>query len=241
MNARQATQALTLATGLLLCPAAFAQDSFGGSRQTPPPAKAPAPSAPTTPTAPARTTPSTPQSAPSPTPAPRTGSSTPPRQQQAPANAAGAAELQDFGIAPARQLHNGPMHGPTPTTLPGGLVVTTGALSQLLQRRDSGVLLFDVLGSGESLPNALQAAWLAQPGTFNDPVQQQLVQGLQFQTGGRRDVPLVFYCASTQCWMSYNAALRAVNAGYANVLWYRGGIEAWKAAGLPTMQAGPGR
>jgi hypothetical protein len=35
--------------------------------------------------------------------------------------------------------------------------------------------------------------------------------------------------------MSYNAALRAINAGYTNVLWYRGGIEAWKMAGLPTQ------
>ena len=37
--------------------------------------------------------------------------------------------------------------------------------------------------------------------------------------------------------MSYNAALRAINAGYTNVKWYRGGIEAWKAAGLPTQPA----
>lgn len=44
---------------------------------------------------------------------------------------------------------------------------------------------------------------------------------------------MVFYCASTMCWMSYNAALRARALGYLDVLWYRGGIEAWKAAGLP--------
>jgi rhodanese-related sulfurtransferase len=31
--------------------------------------------------------------------------------------------------------------------------------------------------------------------------------------------------------MSYNAALRAINLGYRNVLWYRGGVEAWKAGG----------
>jgi hypothetical protein len=41
--------------------------------------------------------------------------------------------------------------------------------------------------------------------------------------------------------MSYNAALRAINLGYKNVLWYRGGIEAWQRAGLPltnTRQGG---
>jgi rhodanese-related sulfurtransferase len=40
--------------------------------------------------------------------------------------------------------------------------------------------------------------------------------------------------------MSYNAALRAIAAGYSNVLWYRGGIEAWKAAGMPVQAAGAG-
>jgi 3-mercaptopyruvate sulfurtransferase SseA len=37
--------------------------------------------------------------------------------------------------------------------------------------------------------------------------------------------------------MSYNAALRAINLGYTNVLWYRGGIEAWQQAGLPVQPA----
>ena len=38
--------------------------------------------------------------------------------------------------------------------------------------------------------------------------------------------------------MSYNASLRAINLGYTNVLWYRGGIEAWKQAGLPVQSSG---
>ncbi len=53
-------------------------------------------------------------------------------------------------------------------------------------------------------------------------------------TGGNKNVPLVFYCQNTYCWMSYNAALRAIKMGFTQVLWYRGGIEAWQKAGLPT-------
>ena len=36
-------------------------------------------------------------------------------------------------------------------------------------------------------------------------------------------------------------AAGALAAGYSNVIWYRGGINAWMAAGLPTGQpsAGP--
>jgi rhodanese-related sulfurtransferase len=32
--------------------------------------------------------------------------------------------------------------------------------------------------------------------------------------------------------------LRAYEAGYRNLYWYRGGIAAWTAAGLPTQPLG---
>jgi rhodanese-related sulfurtransferase len=101
-------------------------------------------------------------------------------------------------------------------------------------------LLFDVLGGDQTLPGAIMAVNAAQPGDFQDQTQQGFGQFLQQVTGGRTDAAMVFYCASTQCWMSYNAALRAANLGYRNVLWYRGGLEAWSYAGLPTMPAGGG-
>jgi PQQ-dependent catabolism-associated CXXCW motif protein len=44
---------------------------------------------------------------------------------------------------------------------------------------------------------------------------------------------VVFYCMSWECWLSYNAALRAVSLGYTDVYWYRGGIFAWFDAELP--------
>ncbi|MEZ5544387.1 MAG: rhodanese-like domain-containing protein [Lysobacteraceae bacterium] len=147
-------------------------------------------------------------------------------------------ERQDFGIAPSRQLHHGAMHGPTPTSIPGGQAITTKGLMPLLNDRSMGALVFDVLGGQETLPGAIAAVPAHQAGSFDDATQQQFGQFLQQMTQGRRDVPLVFYCASSQCWMSYNAALRAIALGYGNVLWYRGGIEAWKAAGLQTQPAG---
>ena len=146
------------------------------------------------------------------------------------------AERKDYGVQPTRQLHNGEMHGPTPASIPGGQVITTQGLVELAQGNRVPFVLFDTLGGPEALPSAIPAAWAAQPGSFTDQVQRQLVQTLQQQTAGSKGMPLIFYCLSDQCWMSYNAALRAINAGYTNVLWYRGGITAWKAAGLPTQQ-----
>ena len=191
----------------------FAQDNYGGY-----PAQ-PAPSQPAPPTA-SR-----------PVPAPP---------------AAGAADLdqlmqverQDFGVPPTTELHAGAMHGPTPSTIPGGQVITTKGLVALLGGQQVHALLFDILGGQEMIPGALTAVPASQAGTFSDRTQQEFGQFLQQKTQGNKETPLVFYCLSSHCWMSYNASLRAINMGFKNVLWYRGGIEAWKAAGQQVQSAG---
>lgn len=146
-------------------------------------------------------------------------------------------ETADFGVAPTNQLHSGPMHGPTPASIPGGKLLTTKELVAMVQARQK-YLIFDVLGGEVALPGAVDAVPASQPGSFQDQVSQRMGSYLGQATGGDTAVPLIFYCASTQCWMSYNAALRAINLGYTNVLWYRGGLEAWQAAGMPTMPRG---
>ena len=145
------------------------------------------------------------------------------------------AERQDFGVAPTAQLHAGQMHGPTPASIPGGQLITTKGLVELLRGGQVPVLVLDVLGGAEAIQGAQYAGPASQPGAFNDQTQQQFGQYLQQATNGNKEQPIVTYCLSTQCWMSYNAALRAINLGYTNVLWYRGGIEAWKQAGMPTQ------
>ena len=153
-------------------------------------------------------------------------------------------ERQDFGVPPIRQLHDGPAHGPTPASIPGGRLVTTEGLVEWVQGGRAPYVIVDVLGHWETLPGAVAGVWLAQPGGFGDDVQRQAEQLFGQWTRGDKDVALVFYCLSRECWMSYNAALRAIQAGYRNVLWYRGGLEAWKAAGLPTqppVQSSPPR
>lgn len=149
-------------------------------------------------------------------------------------------ERQDYGVQPTAQLHTGAFHGPTPASIPGGQVITTKGVAELVTQQNMPYAIIDVLGGPAMLPGALPAAFAAQPGGFNDQVQQQFASMLQQRTQGNTQMPLILYCQSTQCWMSYNAALRAINAGYTNVLWYRGGIEAWQAVGLPVMGQGQG-
>ncbi|MBP8297058.1 MAG: hypothetical protein KAX84_13170 [Burkholderiales bacterium] len=145
-------------------------------------------------------------------------------------------ERQDMGVRPTRELHSGAMHGPTPNQIPGGQVITTKGLLPLLQQ-GIPVHVFDVLGTSQTLPNAIPAARAAEPGSFDDQTQQEFARMLEQVTRGNTAAPLVFYCQGPQCWMSYNAALRAIALGYRNVLWYRGGMEAWNQAGQPLAAA----
>lgn len=151
-----------------------------------------------------------------------------------------AEERKDFGVKPTSELHSGAMHAPTPNSIPGGQVITTKGLIALVGNQQLGAKVFDILGGSDMIPGAIPAVPASQAGSFTDQNQQQFGQFLQQVTGGNKQTPLVFYCLSSHCWMSYNASLRAINLGYQNVLWYRGGIEAWKAAGQQTQAAGQG-
>jgi PQQ-dependent catabolism-associated CXXCW motif protein len=129
-------------------------------------------------------------------------------------------------------LRTADLSAPTPLEVPGATTIRTGALKESLQANPPP-LLFDVLG-GElhaSLPGAIWLPGAGRGESFTDSVQARLSQTLQAMTKGDRKRPLVFFCQGTQCWLSYNAALRAVALGYEAVFWYRGGIEAWLAAG----------
>ena len=85
------------------------------------------------------------------------------------------------------------------------------------------------------------ALWLPNAGRgvhYFDPVQADTADRLAEMTGRDKARPLVFFCVNSQCWLSYNASLRAAALGYSRVYWYRGGIEAWREAGLPLEKLG---
>lgn len=147
-------------------------------------------------------------------------------------------ERQDFGVAPQSTLNNGNLGGPTPASIPGGRVITTPEVLQMLNNPGGGAVVLDVLGSHQRLPNAVDATAASAGGSFDDRVQSQFEGQLGQMTGGRKDAPLILYCSSIHCWMSYNAALRAIHAGYTNVFWYRGGLEAWNYMAQMSAQYG---
>jgi len=156
----------------------------------------------------------------------------------APAFAQVVGEAQDFGVKPTTELRLREHAAPTPLEVPGARTIGTAELRQLLQAPLSSLgagrpLLFDVISEERhgSLPGAV---WLPGAGlgeSFDDALQKRLERTLAQGSGGERARPMVFFCANASCWLSYNAALRAVRLGYTGVRWYRGGIDAWGRSG----------
>ena len=63
-------------------------------------------------------------------------------------------------------------------------------------------------------------------------------RNLASASGGDKRKPLVFYCLRN-CWMSWNAAKRAVELGYDSVIWFPDGTDGWSQAGLPLSESEP--
>ena len=150
-----------------------------------------------------------------------------------------ADEDKDWGVPPTRVLRTVGYHSPTPLQIPGGKVVTTGELKALLEREPRPYLI-DVLGGGFHRTLA-GAFWMigAGAGDMSKDEEARFAKAIAAFAGGDKNRPLAFFCVDVECWLSYNTALRAVRLGYTSVMWFRGGIAAWRAAELPMAQSDP--
>lgn len=139
-------------------------------------------------------------------------------------------EAKDWGVEAPTTPNRGRLHAPTPTSIPGARVITTLELKALLDS-NKNVVVVDVLDSQTrtSIPGAF---WLsgAGSGQFYAAEKSRFATALEKLTGGDKTRPLVFLCISSECWLSYNASLHALEAGYKDVIWYRGGTNAWTGA-----------
>jgi len=140
---------------------------------------------------------------------------------------------------------------PVPATLRGATVLSADEAADLWNGK-GGAIFIDVY------PQAPKPANLP-PGTFwRDPVHRSIEGAhwlpntgygalstsmdeyfrtrLETLTGGKKDAPLVFFCLRN-CWMSWNAAKRALAIGYRKVAWLPDGTDGWQAHGLPLQEA----
>jgi PQQ-dependent catabolism-associated CXXCW motif protein len=141
---------------------------------------------------------------------------------------------------------------PVPATLVGVRVLATEE-AEAIWRSGAGVFI-DVLPSPpkpQNLPagtiwrdkprlNIPGSMWLpdAGYGTLAAATEEYLRHGLARASGGNNAALLVIYCQA-DCWMSWNAAKRALSYGYSNVAWYPEGTDGWQRANLPVTDSQP--
>jgi PQQ-dependent catabolism-associated CXXCW motif protein len=135
---------------------------------------------------------------------------------------------------------------PVPQSAPGAVTVGTAAVRSLVEH--GGAVLVDVLPAPtkpQGLPptalwmpperrNISGSAWLPNVGygRLSEELEDYFRGNLERLTGGNLGRKIVIYCLA-DCWMSWNAARRAVRYGYTAVYWYPEGTTGWEAAGLP--------
>lgn len=141
---------------------------------------------------------------------------------------------------------------PVPATLEGARVLTT-AETEAIWRAKSGAFI-DVMPRApkpKNLPagtvwrdaprkNIPGSIWLPDTGygALAPAMDGYFEGGLARASHGDKAALLVIYCLA-DCWMSWNAAKRALAYGYSNIAWYPEGTDGWELAKLPTEEAQP--
>jgi PQQ-dependent catabolism-associated CXXCW motif protein len=163
-----------------------------------------------------------------------------------------AGEYPDRTVVEPEAFRNESYRAPTPTTLRGARVVSTAEAQALWQTQSAAFV--DVMPHAPrpaNLPagtlwrekprmNIPGSIWLPDTGYGELPASAEgyLRSGLQQATRGDRARLVVIYCLR-DCWMSWNAAKRAVSWGYTGVVWYPEGVDGWQEARLPLEQGRP--
>jgi PQQ-dependent catabolism-associated CXXCW motif protein len=141
---------------------------------------------------------------------------------------------------------------PVPATLAGARVLTTEGAESIW--RAGKAVFIDVLPhppKPQNLPegtiwrekprlNIPGSMWLPDTGygMLAAATDDYLRRGLARASGGDNTKLLVIYCQA-DCWMSWNAAKRALSYGYSSVAWYPDGTEGWQRANLPVEESQP--
>jgi len=141
---------------------------------------------------------------------------------------------------------------PTPATLKGARVLSTEEAHEIW--REGAAAFIDVLPQAPRPPDlAPEVVWRDKPrfdipgslwlpdtgyGALATITESYFRAGLRSASGDNASKTMVFYCLR-DCWMSWNAAKRAIALGYQSVDWYPEGTDGWMAAGFPLENRRP--
>jgi hypothetical protein len=121
--------------------------------------------------------------------------------------------------------------------VPGAHTIRTADLFALVTQKNP--LVVDTNPRGETVPGAICFWGAAIGGTTTDEHQQRLEVAMARLTDGDPSRPIVAMGWNAERFQGRNLALRLAALGYTEVYWYRGGREAWMAAGQTTAPVTP--
>ncbi|MGA9394492.1 MAG: rhodanese-like domain-containing protein [Azonexus sp.] len=121
----------------------------------------------------------------------------------------------------------------TPTSLPGAKIISATEAKDLIA---GGMKVYDVRLQEEFDHGHV-------PGAILVPYNEGSAKEVGFDPGddkfdlnklpADKNTAFMMYCDGTICWKSYKSATLAIQNGWKNVIWFRGGFPEWKAAGFP--------
>jgi PQQ-dependent catabolism-associated CXXCW motif protein len=141
---------------------------------------------------------------------------------------------------------------PVPDTLHGATLVNVLETKTLHENGD--VIFIDVLPA-QRKPEGLQPTdiWLPKPhknipgstwlpdvgyGVISDAMEQYFKENLERLTENDKSKKILVYCRA-DCWMSWNAAKRALSYGYTDVYWFPDGTDDWSEVGFDLQESSP--
>lgn len=122
--------------------------------------------------------------------------------------------------------------GLTPATAPGAITVKPKTAACLIEAMGSELLVFAAVKDESGIPDAYRLP-IGSGASLQEDQEAALKYQLSRIADDRLDRPILVYCHSITCFLSYNGILRLRELGYTKLLWMREGIKGWKEAGLP--------
>lgn len=141
---------------------------------------------------------------------------------------------------------------PVPATLKGANVLSAKQAEAIWKKKSA--IFIDVYPHAPKPPNLPEntiwrepthysienAVWLPNVGygKLAPQTERYFKENLERLTAGNKNEAIVFFCLRN-CWMSWNAAKRAIEYGYESVYWFPDGTDAWQEIGQLVLEVKP--
>ncbi len=114
----------------------------------------------------------------------------------------------------------------SPDHVPGAVTVTAEELIKLVFSNPD-IVLIDSRKKSEFLKGHIEGA----VNILNTQMHQKDLEAI----AADKNIAILFYCNGERCLRSYDAVSKALDWGYSNIFWFRGGWKEWTEKRFPVV------